>query len=325
MSSPPSFSPNGEEPLEESTPSAVTPLLSQTPRGDQTKPDVDDVSLQFYDPSAMLTLSRDVAFAYLILLTGGNLDLAEESLKAERDCYHDSHNDIGYVAPSIRRNGQSAQPPENDAQREISASSPTKTAMDESTASLAYAAIVDGNVLPACFGLKTLGNGRVLPAGHPPFSSGNALSTASSSLWDRLCCLPKSQSPSSCSSSSSSRHIMTNLPLPSSPRRQSKNSTEMQRTVECLRDIRDRHCQNLSRSHCPASSSSTVTATEDATTSMYMQVVYAYIHCFAAIVQYHDQLQHHQQEQKQKQQQQQQQREKQTVFERHESKQTNRH
>lgn len=70
--------------------------------------------LQFYDSNAVLSTSREVAFGYLILLTGGNFE---------------------YNAPTLPENrGGDQQQEEN---KDIKAS----PAVDEDTSQLAYAAV----------------------------------------------------------------------------------------------------------------------------------------------------------------------------------------
>lgn len=177
--------------------------------------------VEFYDPSAILDISREVALGYLILLTGGGLE---------------------YEPPTT---------PQDDSQEPTSSTQRNEltTNLDEESASLAYAAIVDGNVLHACFGLKATANGN---SSIPTIGAKNEQPSL-------LCCFPASSA-------------TMQLVLPHA----AKNKMKMQNLMEILREVRDLHYE-ASES---AESSSKI--------SVYMRVIQAYTQCFTYIVKYHD-------------------------------------
>lgn len=178
-----------------------------------------DQDLQFYDPTAVLGISREVAFGYLILLTGGGVE---------------------YEPPKLQDTTQ--------VPIDITISTPT---LDEHSAALAYAAIVDGNVLHACFGLKATANGRVRIGDKNDRSS------------SFFCCFP-----------TSSAALQMVLP------QATKDKLKLQNSVEILREVRDLDHESLESSPAAAVGVSNV--------PLYMQAIRAYIHCFMAIVRYHD-------------------------------------
>ena len=183
--------------------------------------------LHFFDPHAVLrTVSRDVAFGYLILLTGGNFE---------------------YKAPTLPEN-QSADQQQQQQENEYEATYPR---LDEETSQLAYAAIVDGNVLHAVFGLKAAANGKAnIILNDKPKSS-------------ILCCIP------------SSTMDALEFILPQS----TKNKAKMQQLVEALQEVRDLYHESL---EVPEDTSSDFT--------LHMEVIQAYVKCFTAIASYHDQI-----------------------------------
>ncbi len=184
--------------------------------------------LKFYDPQAILRLvSRDVAFGYLILLTGGNFE---------------------YKAPTLPENNQSGDQQQQQQQHKDEVTPPT---LDEETSQLAYAAIVDGNVLHAVFGLKAAANGKAnIIINEKPKST-------------ILCCIPASTLDA------------LDFILPQS----TKNKAKMQQLIEALQEVRDLYHDSL---EVPEDTSANFT--------LHMEVIQAYVNCFAAIVSYYDQI-----------------------------------
>mmetsp|Transcript_36966 Transcript_36966/g.75362 ORF Transcript_36966/g.75362 Transcript_36966/m.75362 type:complete len:291 (+) Transcript_36966:138-1010(+) len=212
---------------------SATPLMTPTKEvssDDNNNNDnktANEHELQFYDPHAVLrTVSREVAFGYLILLTGGNFE---------------------YKAPTLPENQSGGQQQQQQESKD-EAASPT---LDEETSQLAYASIVDGNVLHAVFGLKASPNGK---ANH-------IINEKSKSSI--LCCLP------------SSTIDALEFILPQS----TKNKVKMQQLVEALQEVRDLYHDSL---EVPEDTSASFT--------LHMEVIQAYINCFAAIASYHDQV-----------------------------------
>lgn len=210
--------------------SAQTPLLSSVaPESEPAhqNPSSNDAEngVQFYDPSAILDISKEVAFGYLILLTGGNVE---------------------YEPPISAKVTSGEKLPRDDSQPKQS----TLT-IDEESASLAYGAIVDGNVLHACFGLKATSSGS--PTVPAIGDSHNQLSL--------FCCFPATSA-------------TLQLVLPQA----AKNKLKMQNLVEVLEEVRDLHYE----------AAGATVAVEITKVSLYMKVIQAYIHCFTAIVRYHD-------------------------------------
>ena len=121
------------------------PLLVQGGRDEQEiEPKVQQSiapNVQFYDPNAVLDVSKEIALGYLILLTGGNYEYESPSIPNEVLATGDKAEDV------IK-------------QKEAPQSARTLPVTDEQTVALAYAAITDGNVLHTCFGLKSGPNGR---------------------------------------------------------------------------------------------------------------------------------------------------------------------
>ena len=194
--------------------------------------------LQFYDPTAILDISRDVAFGYLILLTGGAVEYEAPTLEEVQQ-----QQDTTTVTPNEQQSTPSS-------------------CLDEESASLAYASIVDGNVLYACFGLKTIvGN-----------SSSSSIPTIggkqhSSSIF---CCFPDASLDA------------LQLVLPQS----SKNKLKMQKLCEVLRDVSDLHLETLENE---GTSSLSATPTK---IPLYVQIINAYVNLFSSIVKYHDTKKH---------------------------------
>lgn len=178
-----------------------------------------DHGVQFYDPSAILDISRDVAFGYLILLTGGIVE---------------------YEPPTFEEASSRQSLPQDDS-HEIASKNQRKQStltIDEESASLAYGAIVDGNVLHACFGLKATASGS--PSIPAIGDNHNQLSL--------FCCFP-----------SSSATLQLVLP------QAAKNKLKMQNLVEILREVRDLHYE----------ASGATVAVETAKVSLYIKVIRA--------------------------------------------------
>jgi hypothetical protein len=180
--------------------------------------------LQFYDQHAVLsTVSREVAFGYLILLTGGNFEYKPPTLTEIQSGDHHQQQHKDEKACSV---------------------------LNEDASQLAYAAIVDGNVLHAVFGLKATANGK----------ANNIINEKPKSSI--FCCF------------SSSTLDALEFILPQS----SKNKVAMQQLVEALREIRDLYYESL---EIPEE-------TLPANFSLHMEVIQAYANCFTAIISYHD-------------------------------------
>jgi len=212
---------------------SATPLMTPTKEvssDDNNNNDnktANEHELQFYDPHAVLrTVSREVAFGYLILLTGGNFE---------------------YKAPTLPENQSGGQQQQQQESKDEAASS----TLDEETSQLAYASIVDGNVLHAVFGLKASPNGK---ANHI---------INEKSKTTILCCFP------------SSTIDALDFILPQS----TKNKVKMQQLVEALQEVRDLYHDSL---EVPEDTSASFT--------LHMEVIQAYINLFASIASYHDQV-----------------------------------
>ena len=203
--------------------------------------------LEFYDPNILLNIPRDVAFGYLILLTGGAVE---------------------YVAPTLEEVSAAATTNNNNTQQQQSNGDHEKFSdkkhhsqlqqqqLDEESASLAFAAITDGNVLHTCFGLKATANGSSYTT--PPTIIGGK--RESSSIF---CCFPNS-----------SALDALQLMLP----HLSKNKLKMHKLIDTLREVRDLDYD--------------VSFSEGGTgivkVPLYIQVIQAYVNCFTSIVRYHD-------------------------------------
>ena len=209
---------------------SATPLMAPTK---ETPSDVNhedktanEHELQFYDPHAVLrTVSREIAFGYLILLTGGNFE---------------------YKVPTLPEDQAGDQ--QQQEKHRYDAATPT---LDEETSQLAYAAIVDGNVLHAVFGLKAAANGKAnIIINEKPKST-------------ILCCIPASTLDA------------LDFILPQS----TKNKVKMQQLVEALQEVRDLYHEST---EVPEDTSANFT--------LHMEVIQAYVNCFAAIASYNDQV-----------------------------------
>jgi hypothetical protein len=213
----------------ETTAASATPLMSTTKQEvpNNTAANNNNTSceneLQFYDPHAVTNIPRDVAFGYLILLTGGNVD---------------------YEAPTLPTENESS---DQQPQQQLSA-----PALDDETSQLAYAAIVDGNVLHAVFGLKAAANGK----------ANNIINEKPKSSI--FCCLP-----------TASTLDALQLILPQT----TKNKLKREQLVEVLQEVRDLYFESMEQQ------------IDDgvASFSLYTEVIKAYANCFMAIINYHDQ------------------------------------
>lgn len=223
------------------TSTAQTPLLSPVDV-EREVPTTSNISrlnnnneqelLQFYDPTAVLGISREVAFGYLILLTGGNVE---------------------YEAPTL----EEVQQLQGDSQSLTAEQANTSQAstLDEESASLAYASIIDGNVLHACFGLKATANGRA--SAVPTIGD-----KQSSSVF---CCFP--------TSSAALQLVLPHV---------AKNKLKMIDLVETLREVQDLYHEG---SGVGVGGAEGGDADKD---PLYVRIIQAYSKGFAAIVRFHD-------------------------------------
>ena len=195
-----------------------------------------DDDLQFYDPTSLLDIPREVAFGYLVLLTGGAAE---------------------YVAPSNTTTTTQQQQSNGGDEKCSDKKHPSQQQqqqLDEESASLAFAAITDGNVLHTCFGLKASGSSFTTP---PTIIGGKH---ESSSIF---CCFPNS-----------SALDALQLMLP----HLSKNKLKMHKLIETLREVRDLNYdvsfsdEGMGMVKVP----------------LHIQVIQAYVNCFTSIVRYHD-------------------------------------
>ncbi|KAL3809242.1 hypothetical protein ACHAXA_007066 [Cyclostephanos tholiformis] len=265
----------------------------------------DHHELQFYDPAEILGISREEAFGYLILLTGGAVELeyvapmialegsssASSSAREQRRRRRWDHANDAPQSPPIDPR------PADD--RDLSSPPPAPAPAvaiipDEETTSLAYAAIVDGNVLHACFGLKAAANGRsYIPA---VAGSGGGRRSTPSSIF---CCFPPSSS-SSIPGGGALDALQFVLP------RLSRNKARMSNLVEVLMEVRDLyHEDDRASRDAGAGAAYAMAGSMDATTTantttsittaeaavkapLIVRIIRAYIRCFAAVVGYHD-------------------------------------
>ena len=213
----------------ETTAASATPLMSTTKQEVPNNTAANNNNtcceneLQFYDPNAVTNIPRDVAFGYLILLTGGNVD---------------------YEAPTLPTENESS---DQQPQQQLSA-----PALDDETSQLAYAAIVDGNVLHAVFGLKAAANGK----------ANNIINEKPKSSI--FCCLP-----------TASTLDALQLILPQT----TKNKLKREQLVEVLQEVRDLYFESMEQQNDDGVAS----------LSLYTEVTKAYANCFMAIINYHDQ------------------------------------
>ena len=213
--------------MESSTVSATPLILSTKSSNDNDNKSSDGNELKFYDPDAVLTVSREVAWGYLILLTGGNFEyeaptLTEKQL-ADQEQQHDNNNNRETTSPIL----------------------------GEETSQLAYAAIVDGNVLHAVFGLKATANGK----------ANNIINEKPKSSI--FCCL-------SSSTLDALEFILSHS---------AKNKVKMQQLIEALQEVRDLYFESL---EVPEDTSANFT--------LHVDIIKAYVNCFNAITRYHDQI-----------------------------------
>ena len=115
---------------------------------------------------------------------------------------------------------------------------------------LAYASLVDGNVLHPCFGLRASANGRP--------NDSILGKTQKSSIF---CCFP-------------SQSLVDTLLAP----RLSRNRLELQNLIEVLREVNEIHLDEVEHS-------GGVNKPDD----IPLKVIRAYVSCFTCVVRYHDQ------------------------------------
>lgn len=241
--------------------SKQTPLLSPVeneenperrgePSSNNNATSNNEQELQFYEPAAVLRVSREVAFGYLILLTGGAVEYKLPTLEE--------------VSPYTQQKTGHLQDHTAEQEAAQSQAEPGGSTLDEESAPLAYAAIVDGNVLHACFGLKATANGS--SGGNNAVPTIGSKNNPSMSI---LCCFPNS----------SATLDALQLVLPQA----TKSKLQMQNLVEVLREVMDLHYE---------ASVDALDAADTLKRPLYMQVIQAYIHSFTAIVRYHDTKEH---------------------------------
>jgi hypothetical protein len=259
--------------------------------------------LQFYDPASILNISKEIAFGYLILLTGGAFVYEAPSTTSvpPADLGADRNDDetMNVSAPATPTNA-----PATTATTTVT---PTPALLNEETTSLAYAALTDGNVLHACFGLKATANGR---SSIPTIGGKHNTNTSSSSSLSYVFCCFSTKTTTAISSSSNTSSGALQLLLPHLTR----NKMKMQTLVELLREVRELHNDeevyttttnytsssvgmgrnesSVAESYASVGNTTTATPTPTTTTvikvPLYLRVIYAYIHCFTCIVKYHD-------------------------------------
>ncbi len=236
-----------------------------------------------------------MAFAYLILLTGGAVEYVAPT---------PTHNYLvgveGAATPSTSTTSamqQQHNQPQSQSEplKSLTTNSNTTNNLNDESASLAYAAIVDGNVLHACFGLKITPNGRVsmnhtnnknVGGGVASNSSGSGggsthpprQSSSSSSYYSIIfCCFPLGGGGASSPTLDALHLVLSNL---------SSNRSKMQHLVEILREVREMHIESSSIGGVDAGALYTSNCSIKA--PLHLQVIHAYIHCFTSIVRYHD-------------------------------------
>ena len=205
----------------------------------------DEHEIQFYDPTVLLGIPRDVAFGYLILLTGGAVEYVAPTLEEVS------------AAATATNTTQQQQSNGDDEKCSDKKHTSQQQQLDEESASLAFAAITDGNVLHTCFGLKATANGSSYTT--PPTIIGGK--RESSSIF---CCFPNS-----------SALDALQLMLP----HLSKNKLKMHKLIETLREVRD---LDYDVSFSEGGGTGIVKV------PLYIQVIRAYVNCFTSIVRYHD-------------------------------------
>lgn len=198
--------------MDTDTASYKTPLLVHgsisereitSPAIEVKQPNNNTIGIKFYDPNVILRVSKEVALGYLILLTGGNYGYNNKSTEKENGAAPENElPDTQTTTDKEKQNeGETGDAPQSMNKVPV---------IDEQTASLAYTAITDGNVLHTCFGLKSAPNGR--PTG---LIIGEKQSTSI------FCCFP--------SASSSSLQSL----------RSHKSRKELLKLVEVLREVKD--------------------------------------------------------------------------------------
>mmetsp|Transcript_18765 Transcript_18765/g.33657 ORF Transcript_18765/g.33657 Transcript_18765/m.33657 type:complete len:338 (+) Transcript_18765:141-1154(+) len=219
--------------------------------------------LQFYDPKTLLNVTREVAFGYLILLTGGEVEYEPPTLEevASRSSSSSSQSKL----PNSNNNNGNESQPQSSTTTSSSSQRPSSTpALNEETASLAYAAILDGNVLHTCFGLKAAANGR---------ANNNAIHNTINPPKEQssiFCCFPNSTA-----TLDALQLVLPHLTM---------NKLRMANLVEILREVGDLHLEELEQGNNNNHLSTKV--------PLHVQVIHGYVRCFTSIVRYHDTKQH---------------------------------
>lgn len=232
--------------------------------------------LHFYNPATILDISREVAFAYLILLTGGAVEyvaptLAEGGMAPSSSMQQHEQLLRKNLQPPVRTAGRNDEPSSLRPVPDQGGSEIATTTLNDESASLAYAAIVDGNVLHACFGLKVTPNGRMHNTNSPKNVGSDGGGDTNQRSYSIFCCFPRGGASSTTLDALQS--VLSNL---------SSNRVKMQNLVEILREVRELHIES---SLGDAGTRALYTAAKE---PLHLQVIHAYVHCFTAIVRFHD-------------------------------------
>lgn len=125
--------------------------------------------LQLFDPDSMLEISRDVADGFLILLSNGLKSFS--AIKSQRE-------------KERKKNGVILGKPSNDTSGENTEQSPPAHYRSEelSAIQLAFAALTDGNVIEATFGVES--NGGTKRSKNTSEIAFNAAKTAKQAIVD---------------------------------------------------------------------------------------------------------------------------------------------
>ncbi|EED89751.1 predicted protein [Thalassiosira pseudonana CCMP1335] len=201
----------------------------------------DNQSLQFFDSTTLFGIAKDLAVGYLILLSGDNFEYKAPT---------------SWESASERSSIDGDDKQQNQPQDVASKKQCTQhiLTMEEESASLAYAAILDGNVLHACFGLKITPNGRVV---------GRTDIIRKKESTSIFCCFP------------SSSVLETILSSHGSSSNNNRKKKKMMHLIEMLREVQEFDYNTSYNDKAP-------------TTPLHIHVIRAYIKLFTALVRYHD-------------------------------------
>jgi hypothetical protein len=204
----------------------------------------DNQSLQFFDSTTLFGIAKDLAVGYLILLSGDNFEYKAPT----------SWESASERSSSDGDDNQQNQPQDVASKKQCTQHILT---MEEESASLAYAAILDGNVLHACFGLKITPNGRVV---------GRTDIIRKKESTSIFCCFP---------SSSVLETILSSHGSGSSSSNNNRKKKKMMHLIEMLREVQEFDYNTSYNDKAP-------------TTPLHIHVIRAYIKLFTALVRYHD-------------------------------------